>query len=80
MAELVRPGGTLAGFFYFDAGERGPPFPLHSQEELDGLLAGNFLRVEDRPVDDSIAVFRGKERWQAWRRHSGSSPKSSDWG
>jgi SAM-dependent methyltransferase len=80
MAELVRPGGLLAGFFYFDAGERGPPFPLHGEEELHALLADGFERVDDQPVDDSIAVFRGKERWQAWRRQPGSSPKSSDWG
>jgi hypothetical protein len=68
MAQLVAPGGLLAGFFYFDAGERGPPFPLHSQDELDALLAGAFTREEDLPVEDSIAVFAGKERWQRWRR------------
>jgi hypothetical protein len=78
MAGLVRADGLLAGFFYFDAGERGPPFPLHGQEELDALLAPAFERVEDAPVDDSIDVFRGKERWQVWRRQSGSASKSSD--
>lgn len=80
MAGIVRPGGSLAGFFYFDAGERGPPFPLASQAGLDALLAPDFARVDDQPVDDSIAVFRGKERWQAWRRQSGASPNSSDCG
>lgn len=79
MAELVEPGGVVAGFFFFDEGERGPPFPLHSQGELDALMSAAFERVDDAPVDDSIAVFRGKERWQVWRRHSGAS-KSSDWG
>jgi len=68
MAELVAPGGYLAGFFYFDEGERGPPFPLHSQAELDALLGPAFERIDDAPVPDSIAVFAGKERWQAWRR------------
>jgi hypothetical protein len=68
VASLVRPGGTLGGFFFFDAGERGPPFPLHSQEELDALLGRDFERVDDQPVADSIAVFAGKERWQEWRR------------
>ncbi|MGZ5098422.1 MAG: methyltransferase domain-containing protein [Usitatibacter sp.] len=68
MGQVVAPGGVLAGFFYFDAGERGPPFPLEAQAELDRLLAPAFERVEDAPVDDSIAVFRGKERWQVWRR------------
>jgi thiopurine S-methyltransferase len=68
VAQLVRPGGALAGFFFFDAGERGPPFPLHSQEELDKLLTAGFERIADQPVADSIPVFAGKERWQVWRR------------
>lgn len=68
MAQVVAPGGALAGFFVFDAGERGPPFPLNSQAELDALLAPAFERIENAPVDDSIAVFEGKERWQVWRR------------
>ena len=67
MGELVGRGGMLAGFFFFDEGERGPPFPLHSQEELGGLL-GEFDCIDDAPVADSIDVFRGKERWQVWRR------------
>jgi SAM-dependent methyltransferase len=68
MAELVAGGGALAGYFFFDEGTRGPPFPLNSQAELDALLAGAFERVDDQPVADSIAVFAGKERWQVWRR------------
>jgi SAM-dependent methyltransferase len=68
MAELVRPGGTLAGFFFFGAGDRGPPFPLESQQELDRLLEPAFERIEDAAVADSIAVFQGNERWQLWRR------------
>lgn len=68
MAELVRTGGFLAGYFFFDHGERGPPFPLHSQGELDTLIQSAFERIEDAAVPDSIAVFAGKERWQVWRR------------
>jgi SAM-dependent methyltransferase len=68
VAALVEPGGVLAGFFYFDAGDRGPPFPLHAQDELDALLVPAFDRAEDADVGDSISVFRGKERWQVWRR------------
>ena len=79
MAEVVAPGGLLAGFFFFGEGERGPPFPLASRGELDRLLAPAFERIADEPVPDSIAVFAGKERWQAWRRQE-SSPKRSDWG
>jgi SAM-dependent methyltransferase len=72
VAELVAPGGDLAGFFYFDfqpgRGERGPPFPLHGEAELDALLAPAFDRIEDAAVGDSIPVFEGKERWQVWKR------------
>ncbi len=75
MAELVAAGGLLAGFFYFDAGERGPPFGLHSDAELAALLEPAFRRIEDAAVDDSIDVFRGKERWQVWAR--GHPPSSA---
>jgi hypothetical protein len=68
MAELVEPGGALAGFFYFGAGDRGPPFPLHAPYELSELLEPAFERIEDAAVPDSIDVFKGKERWQVWRR------------
>lgn len=68
MAQLVAPGGELAGFFYFDSGERGPPFALRTADELPALLEPAFTRLEDVAVDDSIAVFQGKERWQVWRR------------
>lgn len=68
MAEVVKPGGELAGFFFIDAGDRGPPFPLHSQAELDALLHPAFERTEDAPVADSLKVFEGRERWQVWRR------------
>ena len=68
VAQLVKRGGLLAGYFFFDEGERGPPFPLHSQEELAALLVPAFQRIEDAPVPDSIPVFTGRERWQVWRR------------
>ena len=79
MAEVVAPGGILAGFFFFGEGERGPPFPLAAQDELAALLEPAFERIAEEPVPDSIPVFAGKERWQAWRRQA-SSPKRSDWG
>jgi len=68
VAELVEPGGELAGYFYFDAGERGPPFALRDASQLDELLVPAFERIEDAEVGDSIDVFKGKERWQVWRR------------
>ncbi|HEX4333081.1 MAG TPA: methyltransferase [Usitatibacter sp.] len=73
VAALVRPGGLLAGFFFLAEGERGPPFPLHSHEELRGLLDPRFEPIEERDVPDSIPVFAGKERWHIWRK-KGSEP------
>ena len=67
MHEVLRPGGVIAGFWFYDDNVKGPPFGT-SDAELRSLLAGVFERIADEPVDDSIPVFRGKERWQVWRR------------
>jgi thiopurine S-methyltransferase len=69
-AELLAPGGLLAGFFFFDKNPKGPPFGV-TQEELDALLQPYFERIADEPVSDSLPVFAGKERWQVWRRRTG---------
>jgi Thiopurine S-methyltransferase (TPMT) len=63
--ELLAPRGRLAGFFFFEDGERGPPFGLKSGE-LESLFAGRFERLADASVADSIPIFLGKERWQVW--------------
>jgi SAM-dependent methyltransferase len=69
MAELVRPGGELAGFFYIDDNQRGPPFGI-SREGLKGLLEEAFELTEDQAVPraQSLPVFQGKEIWQVWKR------------
>jgi hypothetical protein len=66
---MVRPGGDLAGFFYLDDNERGPPFGI-SQERLQELLGSRFELKRDVSIapDESIPVFKGKEVWQVWRR------------
>ncbi len=67
MADLLEPGGLLAGFFFFDDAPKGPPFGT-SREAIDALLCPSFELVEDEPVADSIPVFAGRERWMTWRR------------
>ena len=67
VAELLPPGGLLAGFFFICEQPKGPPFGI-LPEQLDNLLTPNFTRIEDAVVDDSIPVFSGRERWQVWRR------------
>lgn len=65
--ELLSPRGRLAGFFFFEDSERGPPFGLKNGE-LDALVGDWFDRVSDVAVADSIPIFSGKERWQVWRK------------
>jgi SAM-dependent methyltransferase len=65
--EVVRPGGRLAGFFYWNDATGGPPFGLQAGE-VERLLAPAFERIEDAAVTDSIPVFAGRERWQVWGR------------
>ena len=69
VAELVRPDGELAGFFYLDDNERGPPFGV-APHALRGLRENAFeLREEQAiPQAQSIPVFKGKEVWQVWKR------------
>jgi len=67
MAQLLRPGGELAGFFFFRETEKGPPFGT-TPEALHALLDPHFDLVEDRMATDSIPVFQDAERWQVWRK------------
>jgi len=69
MGELVKPGGRLAGFYYIDDNERGPPFGA-DLATLHELLDPGFLIEEDwaEPPEHSLPVFAGKERWQVWKR------------
>jgi len=72
MAELIVPGGLLAGFFFQGPEDEPPPHPL-SAAQLDRLLGVAFERLEDRSVPDSLPLYAGKERWQVWRRRPGPS-------
>ncbi|RXK55126.1 methyltransferase domain-containing protein [Oleiharenicola lentus] len=67
MAEIIRPGGVLCGFFFLGPEEEPPPHPL-SQQQINTLLGESFICSEDLPVADSLPLFAGKERWQVWRR------------
>jgi SAM-dependent methyltransferase len=79
-AELLAPGGLLAGCFFFDDEPKGPPFGI-AAKELEALLTTNFERLQDNPVTDSIPAFADRERWQVWRRKrqfSASEPQQVD--
>ncbi len=66
-AQLLRPNGELAGFFFFKETVKGPPFGTTPQA-LHTLLDPYFELVENKAVTDSIPVFQGSERWQIWRK------------
>ncbi|CAM2140779.1 methyl halide transferase [Pararobbsia alpina] len=67
MAELLPPGGLLAGLFFVTEKPVGPPFGT-SLDELHRLLDADFELVGERPVEDSMPIFKGVERWLEWRR------------
>jgi thiopurine S-methyltransferase len=67
VAELLPPGGLLAGYFFVCDQLRGPPFGI-LPEQLDALLVPGFEQLENKATEDSIPVFAGRERWQVWRR------------
>jgi SAM-dependent methyltransferase len=66
-AQLLPAGALLLGYFFFDNNPKGPPFGA-DRERLAQLMSAHFDLEQDDPVEDSIPVFQGKERWMAWRR------------
>jgi SAM-dependent methyltransferase len=69
MAELLRPGALLAGFFFLGETPKGPPFGIE-RSALDAMLMPWFELVEEHEVTGSIDVFAGRERWLTWRRRT----------
>ncbi|BDY04579.1 methyltransferase domain-containing protein [Ferrimonas sp. YFM] len=67
VADLLRPGGLLLGFFIHGDQPGGPPFCLRN-EELNSLLGQWFEQVENTKMHSSVPVFQGKELWEVWRR------------
>ena len=68
-AALLKPGGTLAGFYFFGEKDDGPPFGL-AVDEAEKLFTAEFELVADEavPPAESLPLFAGKERWQERRR------------
>ncbi|MGB7836490.1 MAG: hypothetical protein WBL40_00100, partial [Terrimicrobiaceae bacterium] len=67
IVSLIAPAGILCGFFFMGPEDEPPPYPI-SENQLDELLCPWFQRIEDKPVEDSLPLYAGKERWQIWRR------------
>lgn len=67
MAQLLRPGGRLVGIFLYGEEPEPPPYPL-SETKARELFETNFSRLRSIPVEDSLPLFAGQERWQEWQR------------
>jgi SAM-dependent methyltransferase len=67
MKSLLRPGGRLAGVFYYGTNPEPPPYPL-TPAAAQRLLGRHFRLHSDRPVGASQALplYGGGERWQIW--------------
>lgn len=68
-AALLKPGGTLAGLYFFGDKDDGPPFGL-APDEAARLFDPDFDLVVDEPVPpaESLPLFAARERWQERRR------------
>ena len=71
MAQLLKYGGTLLGYFYYQTPDlkAGPPFGF-AWGTADELFSRYFLLTKDVAVNDSLKPFAGRERWQERRRTS----------
>lgn len=67
MAELLADGGKLAGLFFYGHEDEPPPYPL-TENQAQELFSRQFIRVVDEPVNDSLPLFAGRERWQVWQK------------
>jgi SAM-dependent methyltransferase len=71
MANLLLPGGKLAGLFLYGQEPEPPPYPLTQQTAAD-LLGRSFRLVHtEHSVEKSVPVYQGMEYWQEWERSDG---------
>lgn len=65
-SSLIKPGGKLVGFFYLGELEPdGPPFAIE-KEDLERRLSPVFSPDLERPSQDGLPVFEGREWWMEW--------------
>ncbi|HWA25680.1 MAG TPA: methyltransferase domain-containing protein [Lacunisphaera sp.] len=71
LAQLLKYRGLLIGYYYYKRPllTEGPPFGF-AWGTADDLFARYFILTKDEPVNDSLPLFAGRERWQERRRTS----------
>jgi SAM-dependent methyltransferase len=68
-AHWVKPGGHVAGLYYYGPKDDGPPFGLE-RDEAERLFGTHFELIDDEeiPARETLPLFAGSERWQVRRR------------
>ncbi len=69
IAELLRPHGTLAGFFFYGEESDPPPYPL-TESKATEIFESRFDLMKSEPVTDSLSIFAGQEKWHEWQLRS----------
>ena len=69
VAQLLRPRGTLAGFFFYGEESDPPPYPLTKSKAAE-IFGDRFNLQKTEAVDDSLSIFAGTEKWQEWQLRS----------
>ena len=69
VADLLSDEGRLIGvFLYAQQPSSGPPYPLTDEQSRE-VFERNFRLVRSELMTDSLALFRGMERWQEWLKN-----------
>jgi hypothetical protein len=66
VAELLRPKGTLAGFFFYGEEADPPPYPI-TESKASEIFGNRFDLLKTEAVADSLSIFAGSEKWQEWK-------------
>lgn len=65
LADLLVPGGLLAGYYFYGQEADPPPYPLTVQSAQD-VLGKRFRLNRTETVTDSLPIFAHSEKWQEW--------------
>ena len=66
VAQLLRPRGTLAGYFFYGKEPDPPPYRLTKSKAAE-IFAARFDLQKSESVSDSLSIFAGQEKWQEWQ-------------
>jgi hypothetical protein len=66
ITQLLRPQGTLAGFFFYGEEANPPPFPL-TESKASEIFGRCFDLRKSEAQADSLSIFAGNEKWQEWQ-------------